>query len=456
MHVPARTLAPRSSSGGAGGLSTDTIIIISVVCGCVVILAFTLFLWRLLARCFKPARSNPLPPVQDLAHRREQQLAAFTASRQSQWLDPSGSALTAHASFQTGSSVSLLPNQEKNASTYTDDGTTAESSMHSPVTMEMDPALQPPNPMFYPPATSATSSPHISMISTDSSYSTLPRTGVSPSPSKQPSEAEAFSTSQLSVEGGVVPQVYPRPQTRTPSRSNMRSLSRGRPQSQISVGTSYSGHTMRSSSVRGAPHKPYSGVQIVLPAPLASDVPTHQRVSTYELPSRNSMFVDQWVAVGSRPVTAEEPGRPRKSSSTSSRRSQRSASTPPSQRDSQPLPPLPTGEPRRMPSASSGVSKRQMASQHSRSASSLRHELSKDPYASVPPAQTYSNLANLAESSFEINDIMRDRGRAHVGLDSVDVTPSSSFQSTAVSAPSTPQTRSRSQSRSKLQRNPAR
>lgn len=163
MHVPAslpaRRLYARNDNDGKSGLSTSSIIAIAVVCGCVGILIFTLFLWRLLVRCCKPKKSAPLPPVQDLAHRRQQQSAAFTASRQTQWLEPSKGSLHANDSFKTGSSISLLRTSEKNGSGYIDDSVTAESSVHSPVSSEDEPPLQPPNPMFYPPATANSSPP---------------------------------------------------------------------------------------------------------------------------------------------------------------------------------------------------------------------------------------------------------------------------------------------------------
>ncbi|KAI0690702.1 hypothetical protein BC835DRAFT_167928 [Cytidiella melzeri] len=466
MHVPtspiARRLSSRDDGGtGKGGLSTSTIIVIAVLCGCFGILILTMFLWRLLARCCKPRESAPLPPVQDLAHRREQQMAAFTASRQSQWLSVSHPVLPAHASFQTGSSVSLLPASQKNSSGYIDDMTTVESSVNSPVTAESDPVMQSPNALFYPPAISLTSSPQFSMISADSSYSTLPRTVIPPPPSPQPAELR-------SVEGDVAQQQPVRSRSRTPSRNNMLQTSRGRPLSQISAGTSYSGHTMRSASTtRGAPHKPFSGVQIVLPAPLALDAAAPQRSSSY---GRNSVFVDQWVAIGSRSLALEDAERTRKNSS-ASRRSQRSSSTPPIQSESRPLPPGSTATiPARPASAAEPThpgapsppvpssNRRTPSSQHSRSTSSLRNEVGQHtPPVPMPPARTYNSLADLAQSSFEINQFMRERGRAHVGVTgSPQLTPSSTFQSSPSSqqmssASTLPQSRSRSQSRPRPQ-----
>ncbi|TFY59509.1 hypothetical protein EVJ58_g5730 [Rhodofomes roseus] len=67
----ASAVRPRDGSSNGGGLSTSTIIIIVVVCGAVFILASVLFLWRFVTRLFRRKKSNPLPPVQLLAHQRE-------------------------------------------------------------------------------------------------------------------------------------------------------------------------------------------------------------------------------------------------------------------------------------------------------------------------------------------------------------------------------------------------
>ena len=233
MHVlvtPPSTqrLHTRNDSDGKGGLSTSSIIAIAVVCGCVGVLVLTLFLWRLLVRCCKPKKSAPLPPIQDLAHRRKQQSTAFTASRQTQWLDPSMAALHTTGSYHSGSSVSLLRTVEKDASGYIDDAATAESSANSPVTLDEEPSLQPPNPMFYPPS-SANSSPHTSMIGSESVDSGLPRSFASPSPAQPPSEAH--STSQISLESSSTSRAAVRSRNGTPSRIRP---SRSPPLSQMS------------------------------------------------------------------------------------------------------------------------------------------------------------------------------------------------------------------------------
>ena len=121
MHQTTGGLLPRGNDGGGGGvsLSRNTIIIISAVCG-VVGLCILVLLWRLRARC-RRRRLVPLPPVQDLAHRRERQLVALTERVNSRvpasWLsaDVSGRTLS-----EAGSSVSLLAIPEKNSGVYVD------------------------------------------------------------------------------------------------------------------------------------------------------------------------------------------------------------------------------------------------------------------------------------------------------------------------------------------------
>lgn len=324
-------LSTRAGDGGGGGLSTQTIIIISVVCGSVAILALSLFLWRYLTRCCRSRKSAPLPPAQDLAHRREHQLAsAFTdryntTARRETWLD-----VSTHAALsQTGSSVSLLTAPEKNISIYTDDATTIDSTSVSPVNMDAGDELYPPNPMFYPPPPG--SSPHVSMISTasgSSSYSSLPGThSASPSPSTAPSDVASLS---MSAESGTpLRQSRSQAQTRIgSSHNNSRASSKGpgRPQSQLSLRTSHSGHTMRSTSTRGAPHRPYSNVQIVLPTPLGTQATPHvqqqqqygSRMSAYGPSSRQSVFADQWVLAGSRQPAPTPDDRDRRKSASAS------------------------------------------------------------------------------------------------------------------------------------------
>lgn len=284
----------RDSSGSGGGLSTGTIVIIAVVCGCVVILALTLFLWRLLARCCRSKESAPLPPVQDLAHhRREQQRTAFAnglgaSSRPVTWVDSLGPS-RARTPY-TSSAVSLLTNPENNASVYTDDMMTTESSLPSP---DGDNKLYPPNPSFYR-SSDASSSRNTLNDNASSSHSSF----VSPSPpmpiSESPSSASQ-ATSHSRTQSRQASITHP-----PSSRSRSRIPSRGRPLSQASDSpTSHSGFTVRSSSTfrGGAPHRSGS-VQIVLPTPLGPQpLYAGEGHALYHNPqvSRSSVFADQWL-----------------------------------------------------------------------------------------------------------------------------------------------------------------
>lgn len=327
--TPSSSLERRADHGG---LPTSSIATIAALSGVAALVLARILYQIITRRCRRSRQAAPLPPVQDLAHRREQQLAALSGLHDSRapssWLDPS--TFSGRSPSQTGSSVSLLTAPEKNASVYTDDGGTAESStLASPVSFNDKTELQPPNPMFYPPPSG--SSPHVSMISSnsgDSSYSSLPgATAISRSSSMAASDAVPPS---VSVEGNNTPPRQSRSHGRTRPGDDTRASSRGRPQSQLSLRSSQSGQTLRSTSTaRGAPHRPYSGVQIVLPAPLGAQQHPQQpmrtqgqRASVQSLSAgyRTSGFADQWVATSQRNSTISEQSK-RKSSSSDSRRS---------------------------------------------------------------------------------------------------------------------------------------
>lgn len=316
--------------GDGGGLSTGDIIGIAVACGSVAILVLALFLWRLLARCCRRKPPAPLPPVQDLAHRREQQLAILEANRSTIWLDDSvNSRRSKRFLNSTASDVSLISGMpERKNSFYTDEGTTVESSTTFPSPLSTnDMSLPPPNPMFLNGA-----SPHNSMTSMASSNgsgevasadATPPEIGspVSEAPSDHGSlSATPRQRPQPSYSSGS-------PHARSVSRSASRQ--RSRPTSMVSLAaTSYSGHTVhtmqtvRSTStvIHGAPHGPYSNVQIVLPAPLAPEVYPYMQplaegsVSSFNIaaqtPSRSSVFADPWVSVGNASTRRTPPPRP--------------------------------------------------------------------------------------------------------------------------------------------------
>jgi len=301
--------------GGGGTLSTSTIVIIAVVCGCVLLLVLSLFLWRLLVRFFKPKTSAPLPPKQDLAHHREQQLAAFSASRPTTaWLGDTFSLGGRGDSLgPTSSNISLLTGTpERKASYYMDDVATAESTseLPSPLSNE-DLVLAAPNPTFVLPDSAHTSL--TSMTSSSSGISPVadPSSTIPPSDTASSHSYVTAGGSHLFVSRGSNP---PSPTPARRSQSNPRSLShpRSRPVSTSSFsGTTHSVFTQRSGSVlRGVPHAPYSGVQIVLPTPLAPQVhpymqplvegsTTSLRLENFPDSGRSSTFVDQWIHIGS-------------------------------------------------------------------------------------------------------------------------------------------------------------
>ena len=273
--MPHVSVVVRRDSGS--GLSTSTIIIIAVVAGSVVVLVFVLFAWRVLARWCRRSRSVPLPPVQDLAHHREQQLAAFTdrkLGRQSTWADPSHlhpPVYSSHLLSATGSSASLIrgspdftgsrgPTREN--SWNVEDTVSAESSPY-PLSTEV---LQPPNPSFLP----AGPNPHYSMSSVASTSSDVASDlngGLPASPSEMTHSVESSA--------------YSHPRGASPARLRPPRTPRARPSRPMSVvssaGTLHSVQSSQSAGtvLRGAPHSIHSSVQIVLPAPLAPELYPH-------------------------------------------------------------------------------------------------------------------------------------------------------------------------------------
>lgn len=314
----------RDGDGSGSGLSTGSIIAIVVVCACVGILVLALFLWRLIARFCRPSNPAPLPPVQELAHHREQQLAVLaerrTTSRPTTWLDESFNSRKSQAMYQA-SALSLLPGTpERKSSVHTDGGATAESMspLPSPVLIE-EPPLHPPNPAFFGSTSDPSNSAHNSFVSTG----TVGALAISPAPSPSPSVPFSESSSSgflITAAGSSQPlhsssshTAYPRQMS---SRSNLRHDMHNRRLSQVSsTGTSYSTHTHRSATViRGAPHGPHSSVQIVLPAPLGphptNSYPPAEGYGNQDS-QRSSVFADQWVMAGSRETSVDSGSRDR-------------------------------------------------------------------------------------------------------------------------------------------------
>ncbi|KAI0651657.1 hypothetical protein C8Q79DRAFT_49834 [Trametes meyenii] len=285
-------LARRATDSGAK-LSTSTIIIIAVVCASVVFLVFALFLWRNLARSCRRSRKVPLPPVQDLAHHREQQLAAFadraTASRPSTWADPSmlhPRAYSGHFLSASASNASLI----RHSSDLPSRPPTRENSwaVESVPSAEGSPSpnasplstddLRAPNPSYF----SVGANPHTSMMSVASDSSDALVTS--------PSDITHSAESSASLVHNAAAPARPRPPRGSRSRS--------RPLSVVSsAGTAHSVHTSRSmNTLRGPAHSIHSNIQIVLPAPLAPELypaaplPTDDRISVFGASRAGSFY----------------------------------------------------------------------------------------------------------------------------------------------------------------------
>ncbi|KAL1952160.1 hypothetical protein VTO73DRAFT_1309 [Trametes versicolor] len=331
MFIDSHQLARRDDSGGK--LSTSTIIIIAVVCGCVVLLVFTLFLWRNIARSCRRDRNIPLPPPQDLAHHREQQLAAFAdrnSSRPATWVEPHPRMYSAHFLSASASNASLIrgssdysrgPSRE-NSWVAEDAATSAESSPSPyphPLSVENE-DFRAPNPSYF-----GDVNPHNSMasVASDSSDGGGMLT-------TSPSELTHSVESSASLVRNAVSPARPRP-PRT-SRSQSRALS-----IVSSAGTMHSMRTTQSTNMlRGPAHSIHSNIQIVLPAPLAPELyppgrPTDDRISMYGSTPRTSSFygvsgegdrrstADPWLGGASRSQSRVDVRMDREASGSSSR-----------------------------------------------------------------------------------------------------------------------------------------
>ncbi|KAH9855445.1 hypothetical protein C2E23DRAFT_893370 [Lenzites betulinus] len=357
-----RELARREADSG-GKLSKSTIIIIAVVCGSVVLLAFALFIWRNLALSCRRSRNVPLPPVQDLAHHREQQLAAFAdraSTHPATWADvPHPRVYSAHFLSATASNSSLIrgsadfTNQSRSPtrenSWAVEDATSAESSPSPyPTPLSAD-DLRAPNPSYY----TVGINPHNSMASV-ASGSSEGGEALTTSPSEF---APSIESSASLVRNAVAP-ARPRPPRNSRSRS--------RPFSVVSSATTHSVQTTHSiSAFRGPAHSIHSNIQIVLPAPLAPELypnanPTDDRISIFGGTARSSSFyggggegdrrsvADPWLT-GSQsrtPMRIEREGSGGSGSGSSSARPSNSAG-------SRPVPALPRSSLSRVASASS-------------------------------------------------------------------------------------------------------
>jgi hypothetical protein len=251
-----RTLRHHPRASARQGLHHTTIIAV-IVAASVGTLLVIILCWRIFSRLSSRVKRAPLPPRQPLVHHREHQLAAFSDYKNAVIIPVPDVMSTAPIRY--GSNASLIPGTEASI----DDN--PFSSHGSP--------LPPPTPPFFtphlPPSASSTSLP----LSNHSSPSSR---AASPNPSSKRPSAR-FDPRRCSV---------------------------------ASVGTSLTSKTARSrSSVRCAPHAPHSNIQIVLPAPLASEL--YSRVASEDLhgqrtvlsdntyrDSWGSSLADKWIPVG--------------------------------------------------------------------------------------------------------------------------------------------------------------
>ncbi|EKM60896.1 uncharacterized protein PHACADRAFT_190023 [Phanerochaete carnosa HHB-10118-sp] len=254
--------------------------------------------------------------------------------------------------------------------------------------------LYPPNPSFYR-ASDASSSRNTLAESASGSQSSLPSaTSLSPSP---------ISESTGRPRSGQMS----RPPS-SHSRPRVPSASRGQRLSQISdsptSGSGFTGRSVATSHHGGPPHRPGSSVQIVLPAPLASQaVYAREGQPMYNNPllARSSVYADQWLTANGSDgcSTSDEAMVMPLTKSRSRSRHRPAASVPNVSQD--PVPSSP-----------------RTASQHSpasRSRSRLRKQRHEDGAQADVPAR-YSNLADLAESVYE-SDGARGRSRRQTQLE---------------------------------------
>lgn len=275
-HQPTNSSAPSTSSGGGLGRTTTVIIaVVASVGGIVFILLFTRFIRRRRNR----QRATPLPPVQPIAHHREQQIARFEEDSKyslpgtpgssrpiSSWLTspgpPSG----------TASDASLIPNKDY------DFVNASGKSSPSPHRQPSDISLQARRIADQSPLPHPTPAFHQSNQRHSSGSSERLSTVSSPLTAPESPTTASFSHSSHSPLISP-PIVSPRP----------------RPSSMIST----TSRASRKSQIRGVPHAPHSGMQIVLPTPLAPGLSPYghdgsvgSRASSHRL-----SVADQWAGV---------------------------------------------------------------------------------------------------------------------------------------------------------------
>lgn len=266
------TATPQPSTGTtSAGLGKSTIIIIAVLAS-VGGIVFILVVYRYVRRRLIRRGSVPLPPVQPIAHHREQQLAQFEdrrflssspantpsplgngSSRNSSWAQQQQQYLMAPANqapIASGSTsdASLIQNKElENINTRSASPSPNLSLLNQKdmmAALDNEKPLPHPTPAFHGTGSLRDNSSSIGSMAELASSSSMPFP-------ETPSSFSAYTPTQF---------MRPRPlsMTSTASRTSRKST----------AGT-----------IRGAPHGPHSNVQIVLPAPLAPQLSPYGHVA---------------------------------------------------------------------------------------------------------------------------------------------------------------------------------
>ncbi|KAH7920088.1 hypothetical protein BV22DRAFT_826259 [Leucogyrophana mollusca] len=266
---PAEDNTDVSSGGGSNHATTTIIVVVVGVVGCLIII---FLLYRVLRRSWTP-KSAPLPPVQPIAHHREQQLAelADRTNRLSVRNELSYSSTPLGLS-PSGSDASLLKALEGDGyASHRGSFYALDNQRDTYDALNGDDGLRLPIPAFGDSRRTSVSS----LKSIDSATHPLPPTPVSVAP---PSPSQ-------STFGRPIP------------RSRPVSQGRPRPTSTVSMASVRSTRS-------GVPHGPHSQVKIVLPTPLAPALQPHMTppsadarlsgVENWEGSARTSM-VDVWT-----------------------------------------------------------------------------------------------------------------------------------------------------------------
>ncbi|KAI0036646.1 hypothetical protein K488DRAFT_81888 [Vararia minispora EC-137] len=246
------------------GTLSQTSTIIVIVCAGIVGILLVLIFFRLLSRSSARSRSAPLPPRQELAHHREHQLAQITEDRLPRKHTQPNTWLHADPSIASSSTASLLPPVHSVGTSFT-----ASSEQDSA-------SLNPPPSAFH-------SRPGSSTLSSLGSYSA----DASPIPPSRISSSLASSSLDAS-------------RARRISRVSAPALSSSHTSHRFST------HRSPSSRINGMPHGSNSGVQIVLPTPLAPQLYQHmvgaedswgRRILQGEESLSSVSMSDAWVGV---------------------------------------------------------------------------------------------------------------------------------------------------------------